>query len=202
MVCSKYSYFLFGIHLLSKKTESKRKSFTVEWPTPHQDLDQWNPVCQCWSRTKGGTLCISPGPGLVTTNPMANGWYVTLLCFSVQRVGAGWGGGEWCPGASALPPPAQLQNPRGALWKPGATGRYSDPWHRQRGGDHGGLQPDGLGRERHGDWPADNITSLTHRKPISAILKYTWGIIVVRGDGFWLTATVYTSKLKLFICRH
>lgn len=69
--------------------------------------------------------------------------------FQCARVGGGRG--EWRPGACALPSATQLPHSRGPLWHAGTACCHSDSRHRQRGGDHSGLQPDRLGRECNGE---------------------------------------------------
>lgn len=83
---------------------------------------------------------------LVTSGEML----IVSVC-AFQRARAGGRGGEQHPRTRAFPPASQLPDTRSPLRDSGPPDRHSDPRHRKRRGDHGGLQPHGMGGERIGE---------------------------------------------------
>lgn len=69
----------------------------------------------------------------------------------LQCARVGRGRSKWRSRTCPLPSAAELSHTRSPLRNPGQAGGHRNPRHCEGRGDHRGLQPDRLGRERDGE---------------------------------------------------
>lgn len=86
---------------------------------------------------------------LLSCTRNSNQFFIFFSPLQCARVGRGRS--EWRSRTRPLPPAAELSHTRSPLWNPGQAGGHRNPRHCEGRGDHRGLQPDRLGRERHGE---------------------------------------------------